>query len=203
MFHSEHKQDSWLYENVFKDKRNGVFVEFGAIDGIITSNSLFFEQEMGWTGLCIEAIPEMYEKLKQNRKCICENYAISDNDGIVKFMVYPEVIGWSGIKDTIEPQHQERINNRGGEVYYLDIKTCRLNYLLDKHNLTNIDYMSIDVEGNEEKIVKSIDFSKFYIHVLDIENNFNNYDVRFYLKGLGYDYLQRLGVNDIFIRSSK
>lgn len=199
-FHSEHKQDSWLYENVFNGKRNGVFVEFGAIDGLITSNSLFFEEELDWTGLCIEPIPEMFEKLKKNRKCICENYAISDHSGMVEFTLYPEVIGWSGMTESIEPQHQERIKNHGGDVVNIKVKCCPLNDLLSKHKLHKIDYMTIDVEGHEESIVKSIDFETFDIKVLDIENNFNNYDIKDYLKGFGYRYLKRLGVNDIFIK---
>jgi hypothetical protein len=57
LYHSEHGQDRWLNENIFKGRRNGVFVEFGALDGIYTSNSLFFERELGWTGVLIEADP--------------------------------------------------------------------------------------------------------------------------------------------------
>jgi len=200
MFHSEHKQDSWLYENVFKDKRGGVFVEFGAIDGLITSNTLFFEEEMDWTGLCIEPIPEMFQQLTKNRKCICENYAVSDDFGEVEFMVYDDVVGWSGISDSIEPEHFERIELKGGEQRTIMVPTMPLNALLSMHGLQNVDYMTIDVEGHEDRIVRSIDFEGFNIKVLDIENNFNNYDVKDYLKGLGYRYLKRLGVNDLFIK---
>ena len=49
-YHSEHGQDKWLNENIFKNKKYGIFVEVGAIDGLITSNSLFFERDLGWTG---------------------------------------------------------------------------------------------------------------------------------------------------------
>ena len=46
--------------------------------------------------------------------------------------------------------------------YYQDItlKCEEINYLLEKHNIHYIDYCSIDTEGAEYKIIKSINFDK-------------------------------------------
>ncbi len=40
-------QDMILDEQIFKGKRNGVFVEVGALDGFGASNTYFFEKERG------------------------------------------------------------------------------------------------------------------------------------------------------------
>src|SRR5215467_5134323 len=66
VYHSEHGQDRWLEENVFRGTRNGVFVEFGALDGLDTSNTLFFEREREWSGLLIEANPRSFCRLLES-----------------------------------------------------------------------------------------------------------------------------------------
>ena len=41
-------------------KRDGFFIECGALDGETRSNSLLFERFRGWTGLLVEADPVNY-----------------------------------------------------------------------------------------------------------------------------------------------
>lgn len=65
-------QDLFLFENFFRGKRNGVFVDVGAQDGETGSNSLFFEDFLGWRGLCLEPQPQTFAKLRARRKCDCE-----------------------------------------------------------------------------------------------------------------------------------
>src|SRR5260221_7249446 len=83
-YYSQCGQDQFLYENFFRTKREGVFVDIGAHDGIFYSNTKFFE-ELGWQGLCIEPIPEVFEQLKKNRKAICIQGCISDQVGKSSF----------------------------------------------------------------------------------------------------------------------
>ena len=53
-------------EKIFKNKiRNGFFIEAGAYDGELLSNTLFFEMKQRWTGLLIEPNPDAFELLKQ------------------------------------------------------------------------------------------------------------------------------------------
>jgi hypothetical protein len=56
--------------------------------------------------------------------------------------------------------------------------------LLDRENIVDqnhIDFLSLDTEGNELKILQSIDFDKFNIDVITVENN--DYDNKFYADG--------------------
>ena len=55
-FYSQCGQDKWAYENLFKNKNDGFFIEIGADDGIHFSNTKFFE-DLGWNGICIEPSP--------------------------------------------------------------------------------------------------------------------------------------------------
>src|SRR3972149_7086762 len=72
-YYSQYQQDKWLYENIFKNNTNGFFVDIGASDGIKFSNTYFFEKMLGWNGVCVEPLPDIYKRLIKNRNCICIN----------------------------------------------------------------------------------------------------------------------------------
>ena len=201
--YSQYNQDKWLFENIFPDKENGVFIEIGADDGIDKSNTKLFE-ELGWTGLCIEASPARYKLLEKNRNCICENVAVSDRDGECDFL---DIAGYgkglSGLVDKYDPAHQQRIKleiqnpgNNGAEV--IKVKTTTLQSLLEKHNISKIDFCSIDTEGSEEQIIHAIDFSKVSIEVLLIENNYNNTSITKFLESVGYKKIKKLHIDDVY-----
>ena len=73
----------WNLEKVdlmksFYFQEGGFFVECGAFNGEIESNSLFFERERAWKGLLIEADPNHYTALKgKNRKAFTSNTCLS------------------------------------------------------------------------------------------------------------------------------
>ena len=62
------------------------FLEAGAYDGEMISNTLFFEMKLGWSGLLIEPNPIAFEKLlHKQRKAWAINACISRKP-------YPEII---------------------------------------------------------------------------------------------------------------
>ena len=55
------------------------------------------------------------------------------------------------------------------------METVPLNDLLDDHKAPeNIDYISIDTEGSELKILETFDFQKRNIHLFSIKYNYNS-----------------------------
>ena len=53
-------------EKIFKNRiKNGFFIEAGAYNGELHSNTLFFELKQRWTGLLIEPNPDAFELLKK------------------------------------------------------------------------------------------------------------------------------------------
>jgi hypothetical protein len=70
MFHSQDGQDKYLETNIFKGFKNGFFVDVGAHDGISINNHLYFERHNGWTGINIEPIESVYNKLVTSRDAI-------------------------------------------------------------------------------------------------------------------------------------
>jgi FkbM family methyltransferase len=197
---SQYKQDK-IIDYFFKKKKNGVFLDIGANDGVTISNTYFLEKERSWNGICIEPIPRVFEKLKANRHCILENCCITDKDGT---MTFREVRGYSemlsGILDFFDNVHIERIDNEiaeyGGSYQDIIIKCRSINNILSENNLYNIDYCSIDTEGAEYTIVNNIDFKTYNIKSFTIENSYGDNVIRLFFREKGYRCIS--GITDDF-----
>ncbi len=208
-YYSQIGQDRYLNEHFFKNKRNGVFIDIGAYDGITYSNSYFFEKELGWSGICIEPLKKPFKKLKALRKCICINGCIADVAGMIDFIkvTSPHIntLMLSGMLSTYEPQHlqrmQQEIVEMGGSFKIIKRSAYRFNDLMQQHNITAIDYLSIDVEGGELSILKSIDFDTYYIYAISVENNYRDPAIGELLSSQGFKFVTTLEWDDIYINS--
>lgn len=203
-YYSQCGQDRFVHENYFFFLRDGVFVDIGAHDGISLNNTYFFEKEMGWTGLCIEPIPEIFERLQSNRKALCVQGCVSDQEEEKEFMrIFGNVEMLSGLLDHYDPKHLERIYREllleGGSYEIFNVKCYLLNDLLEKHGIDHIHFLSIDTEGGEFEILSSIDFSRIKIDVITVENNYN--DPRFipFLDSKGFHFVKSLEQDMIFL----
>ena len=194
MFNSQDGQDKYLETNIFKGYKNGFYVDVGAHNGISINNTLYFEKNNNWTGINIEPIKKVFEKLVINRpNNINLNCAVCNNDGETDFLCnigYTEMI--SGIKDNFDKRHFDRLQREnqqmGSTTEVIKVKTKKLETILDENNIKYINYLSIDVEGAEFEVIKSINFNKVFIDVIGFENNY--YDVSIpiveYLKNKGF-----------------
>jgi len=221
-YYAQFGQDKYLNEEVFKNKRGGVFVEIGAYDGITLSNTYFFEKEMGWTGVCVEPIPERFSQLKTNRKCICLNTVVSDKVGMASFIhvtggdryefiedgEYPKIKGkehtemLSGLLDYYNQNHikliDKEIKELGGDKRETDMECVLAEEVFNKLEKADIDYLSIDTEGSELAILKTIDFDKFNIDVIGFENLYPTHEEEEIMSKNGYGLIKRLGYDVIY-----
>jgi len=188
-FYSQIGQDKFLFERFFLGKRNGIFVDIGAYDGRTFSNTLFFEQSLGWTGLCVEPLPGEFEKLKSCRSATCANTCVSDYNGIGD-MLDVDVTGdarmLSGLIENYDPRHLERIDRVSIQKNVIRVPVTTLTDLLSAHNLTRVDYCSLDTEGSELNILKSLDFRQFDISLFTIANNYKDGRIHDFMARNGY-----------------
>jgi FkbM family methyltransferase len=163
-FKGQYGQDI-LLDRLLEGKRQGVFVELGAYDPVYLSNTYFLERNRGWTGLLVEAQPDRKQLLERMRPhAIVESCAISDEEKEITFTIADAI---SGIADNMTPQHVRRV--AGLRNTQIHLKTVTLQSLLDKHGIRRVDYFSLDVEGAEIQVLRSIDFSKVRIEIFTIE----------------------------------
>lgn len=195
----------WIKDNIEFENENPFFVDIGANDGLTCSNTAYFEIDLGWDGICIEPHPEAFIKLKAARKSKFYNCCISNEEKEIDFLVvkgYAEML--SGIFNDYDPLHIKRINDElqvnGGSKEIIKIESKTLSSILEESGINNVDYLSIDTEGSELNVLKGIDFGKFNINIISVENNGYNDNVKNYLESCNYEFLCKVCGDEIYAK---
>ena len=182
-------------------------MEVGAYDGVSLSNTYFFEN-LGWSGICLEPNPSAFEKLRRNRASTVVNAGVAAIPGTMAFLSLPSDLDLgSGFVDFFDANSLyanrsfvEQACKRGGRV--VDVEVVNLNRLLGEHNVSHVDYLSIDAEGADWNILQSIDFIHFDIEVVSVENVGLADKAASHMKRQGYDLIAVLGADEIYRKSS-
>ena len=196
---SQAGQDKMIKKNFFDGKKNGFFIEIGAYDGISGSNCYHFERFLNWDGIAIEPSNIQFEKLKKNRKCKVLNNAISDEVKEVEFIEVAEgLTQMSGINNSsFERNFQIISNNQASKTNSINLKTITFDEIVPKNK--DVDYLSIDIEGGEMNLLKSIDFKTNNIKVISVENNIpKEQNFKNFFEEINFTYLDRIGQDEIF-----
>lgn len=168
--------DAQLFQDIFIDfvwqKTGGIFCEFGATDGVSLSNTHYLESRLGWTGLLAEPARRWHGPLKANRPnaTIDTRCVYSQSGEYIEFLEaksgeYSTIRGYGG-GDSHGPKRQD------GQTY--DVETVSLNDLLAAHDVTSLNYLSVDTEGSELDILASFDFNPVRPGVVTVEHNFTD-----------------------------
>lgn len=209
-------------EKLFKDKKNGFFIEAGAFDGEHFANTLLFEMKHDWTGLLVEPNPDNYEKLKtKNRRAIITETCFSTEKEVVsvEFDAAGAVGGIinghrkPGEENSNWVEHIKRTNKNHVFKHPYDRRTLKLECLpltsiiMALGNPT-IDYLSLDIEGAEFQVLKTIDFERVDIKVISLENRMignifegSGTEIRYFLSRNGYKKVTTVGQDDIYAQT--
>lgn len=202
MYYGQHKEDQFLNETFFKNKKNGFFIELGALDGVTFSNTLFFEKHLNWSGILIEPHGTAFEMAVKNRpNSVCYNYAIADFQGeavLENLSMHPAM---NRIQGRLEHEHQIK----GREI----VKTIPIKDILKNHKISKIDLFSIDVEGSEKEVLTTMDWNiEVDIILIEIKNNqppvkFKNEECRHILKKQGFVYHSSTLTDEVWINPKR
>lgn len=154
-FSGQFRQDMFVFNNFFRDTEkmfNGFFIESGAA-GIPHSMTLFYERCLGWEGLCVEPTEAWYPELEAGRTCT-----------LVKGCIGEESEDTFVIEGVGETSHL--VKSDGG------MKCMSLRQILDTYaeGRRHVDFWSLDVEGHELSVLKSVDFSEIDVTAVLIED---------------------------------
>lgn len=193
-----------LIAELLGHKNNGVFFDIGANDGVTISNSYYFEKHLGWSGVCAEPIPSIFEKLQENRTCHLVNGCVTPEPGTAKFL---EMGGQDNMLSTLEQNNQgltarrlrKNAKRHNTDVCEIEVECFTFASLVQKFGLTSIDLLSVDTEGGELDILKSIDFDTIPVSVITVENNYYKPDIRNYLESKGFRYYGTFKIDEIYI----
>jgi FkbM family methyltransferase len=163
-------QDLWVLEkSAFKHQ--GFFVEFGATDGVLLSNTYVLETEFAWTGLCAEPNPKMFAQLRNNRQCVVSDACIAGVSGEEVDFIFAGAFGGM-TRHCSADLHRERRAAYASAGQVGRLVTISLDDFLRSHRAPyNIDYLSIDTEGSELEILMNFPFERWNIRLITVEHN--------------------------------
>tara|TARA_B100001013_G_C24592565_1_gene435403 strand:- start:333 stop:1076 length:744 start_codon:yes stop_codon:yes gene_type:complete len=152
---------------LFKNKRKGIYLDLGCFHPIRQNNTYLFHK-LGWKGINIDLNPlaiDLFNIARPNDINICT--AISGKKGTKNLFFDHELSSLN----TISKNHTLFLKKAFGKTNLKKrkIKTNTLNSILKKHNIKEIDFMNIDIEGNELEVLKALNLKKIAIKVICIE----------------------------------
>ncbi len=193
-----------IIQNFFKNKKKGYYVDIGCYHPIDGSNTYLLYKK-GWSGVNIDINQLSIDLFKKARKDDLNiNIAISNKLKKVKLYYRKKI----NMLNTID-KNFAKINFKKG-FSTKTIFSSSLNSILERTKYKNkkIDFLNLDIEGNEINALKSINFKKYKpklicieIHNLQSTNNVNYYlksPIYKFLKSKGYKLLWNNGFSFIF-----
>jgi FkbM family methyltransferase len=152
--------------------------------------------------ILIEPFKLHNETLKKNYKSInnlyIENIAI-DKVSNQEINFYYHLDDGPGYEvASLDPKHiyEKHTHLDKNRISSFQVKTMNINDLFNKYELYNIDILFIDAEGNDDNIIKSIEFEKFKINKIYFENlHIKDHNVYDLLESKGYKITKRTGTN--------
>lgn len=175
---------------IFDCKKSGYFVEFGACDGVLFSNTNLLEKDFGWTGILAEPNRSYKNEIGKNRKARIHYGAVWSKSG--ESIEFAEITagGLSGIYSTFRGSGGALNKRESLGIKRYMVETISLNDLLNDHNAPiDFDLLSIDTEGSEFEILNNLDLKKYRPKVILVESDGSQNDAKQFenlLSGYGY-----------------
>ena len=149
----------------FKDKKNGFYIDVGCHHPIYINNTyLLYKQS--WSGINIDVSQFSIDLFNYMRPHdLNYNCAVSNKNEIVKLFFQKEFSQLS----TIESNQAKTVFQ--GNIKEKNIQAFTLDEILnrDKYKNTKIDFLNIDVEGADLKVLEGLSFDKFKPELVCIE----------------------------------
>ncbi|XP_064119010.1 uncharacterized protein LOC135224018 [Macrobrachium nipponense] len=139
--------------NIESIAKGGFFVEVGAADGESLSNSIFFERQLGWRGLLIEATPGYFEALKNKKRNAYIIHAALSVNNYASEVTFQANLGYGS-----------KLDNTG-----VKVKGIPLSSILRALDVKIVDFMSLDIEFFEVKVLKTVPWDKIKFRLMCIE----------------------------------
>jgi len=149
------------------------FVEFGAADGVNLSNTFLLEESFNWQGILAEPAKIWRDDLKRNRpnSNISLDCVWSDSNSELIFNETPDAPFFSTL---YEYRNSDLHNNARKQSKRYKVKTISINDLLLEFDApSHINYLSIDTEGSEYKILSSLDWDLYSFDIITCEHNYS------------------------------
>jgi FkbM family methyltransferase len=163
-FVSQHRQDWFIYHNFYYGDRRqqgtGFYVDVGTNDAKVISNTFFFDNCLGWQGLCVEPNPKYHPDIEKDRSCKLIPHCVWDADKSLKFWM-------GGVTSRIVPLDFKGRKSK----FHKEVRCLPLDKILKDNDVKKIDFFSLDAEEAESQILSVFPYSDYDIRVWVVEHN--------------------------------
>jgi FkbM family methyltransferase len=187
---------------------NPSYLDIGAHHPSYLNNTAFF-YEKGSRGINIEPDPSLFKAFENDRKGdINLNIGISDRDDLLDFFIINEPT-----LNTFSKEEAEKYANLGN-FFIVDTKkipVTTVSKLLNQHYQGKFpDFLTLDAEGIDEIVLKSIDFDNNFPKVICVETisfsqkggGVKNKSIIDFLQLKGYLLYADTNINSIFVKEN-
>jgi FkbM family methyltransferase len=169
--HYSQVNQSMIVDELLYGRRNGFFIECGAANGELFSNSLFFEKSRNWTGVLVEAEPKAFdEMMAKHRHSFLLNACLSPTK---KAMYIPFRVGGvlGALSGYMSDIHSERMDKAQGHRNETILVQCFPMYsILRAIGTTHVDFFSLDIEGAEVAVLRTLPLNQMTVDVFCVEH---------------------------------
>ncbi len=185
-------QEQGLVREFFGSRGGGFFVEVGANDPQVESQSFHLERA-GWTGILIEPQPDLAERLRRERKAKVFSVACSSPDRSGTMMHLHVAGAFSSFTPNLMVTGVQAEHG-------IDVPVRTLDEVLAEARAPQpIDLLSIDVEGHELDVLRGFDFSRWNPRLILLEDHVTSIDKHNFLRARGYSLMRRTGLNGWYV----
>ena len=192
------KTDEWLVRRFFAAKRNGFFVECGALNGISISNCLVLERELGWSGINIEPSKSFDELIVNRPNCLNLRLALSNKDGaLLNFFEDETNLACSTSSSDIADALSDPNNSH--HIIETKVPTITFRTLVERVGIKRIDLFSLDVEGMELEVLEGMEHSRIlprHIFIETMHHDRNTLHKK--LDDLGYYLIENFHIDAMY-----
>ena len=186
----------------FKNKKDGFYVDVGCYHPIHRNNTYLLYKK-NWNGINIDTSKfsiDLFNHMRPND--LNYNCAVSNKNEVIKLFYQKELSQLSTTERTqAESAFQGNIKEKNIQAFTLDEILNR-----DKYKDIKIDYLDIDVEGADLKVLEGLSFDKFQPELVCVEiheKEIKISDIYNFLVGKNYELLWSGVFSHIFKRSQK
>ncbi len=175
----------------FFDYRPGTFVDVGANDPVKDSQTWHLEQ-IGWTGVLIEPLPELAARLRAERRASVVQAACSAPERSGRTAPLKVAGAFSSL------QAELRVVGATAESE-IEVRLTTLDEVLRARSIESIDLLSLDVEGHEIEALRGLSLERFRPRLILIEDHALGLRQHRALTGRGYRLVRRTGLNAWYV----
>lgn len=214
-YYSQAGEDKYIYEELVSKVApiSTHYLEIGALDGVKYSNTKFFEEHLGWSGILVEPNPVSFEKLKANRPLnTLIPSLISDQEEELEFSYFENenLAAVSGATVSLTDKNKavffesdEEWMKKSKEEFFRTciVKPISFDTVMAQSKVASLGFCSIDVEGHELQVLQSFSFETD-ISILLIERNPHDAEIEALLGSKGYINFDTVAHNTVYLSSS-